>query len=109
MKIDIEHHDNQFNVALTSPTGNEPFITIKGCRIMQGPTGPFVSWPSRKQENGKFWNHVYASRAFGDAVLSAYNKSTAGAPPPPPRRAPPPPAAAPAKTGFDDMDDDIPF
>jgi DNA-binding cell septation regulator SpoVG len=87
MKIDIEHHDNQFNVALTSPTGNEPFITIKGCRIMQGPTGPFVSWPSRKQENGKFWNHVYASRAFGDAVLSAYNKSTAEAPPP--RRAPP--------------------
>jgi DNA-binding cell septation regulator SpoVG len=87
MKITIEHHTDQFNVALTA-NGDEPFLTIKGCRIMQGPTGPFVSWPSRKLDSGKYWNHVYASRAFGDAVLSAYNKSTAEAPPPP-RRAPP--------------------
>ena len=107
MKIGIEHHGEQFNVTLTG-SGEEPFITIKGCRIMQGPTGPFVSWPSRKQENGKFWNHVYASRAFGDAVLSAYNKSTAGAPPPAPRRATVPPPSK-ASTGFTDMDDDIPF
>ena len=33
-------------------------------------------------------------------------KTDATAPPPPP---PPPPRPAPAKTGYDDMDDDIPF
>ena len=109
MKINIEHHGEQFNVALSTPNADEPFITIKGCRIVNGSKWPFVSWPARKQENGKWWNHVYASEKFAAAVLSAYNKSTASAPPPPPRRAPPPPAAAPAKVGFDDMDDDIPF
>jgi DNA-binding cell septation regulator SpoVG len=99
MKITIEHHTDQFNVALTA-NGDEPFLTIKGCRIVQGQNGPFVSWPSRKLDSGKYWNHVYASRAFGDAVLSAYNKSKAAEAPV--RKAPP--KAAPA-----DFEDSIPF
>lgn len=80
MRIEIEHHNDQFNVALYAQ-GEEPFITIKGCRLVNGSKGPFVSWPSRKMDNGKYWNHVYASPAFGDAVVSAYNKSKADAPP----------------------------
>ncbi len=92
MNISIEHHQDQFNVALVNPGQSEPFITIKGCRIVQGQDGPFVSWPARKQENGKWWNHVYASKPFAAAVLSAYNKSKASAPPT--RRAPPPAAPA---------------
>lgn len=99
MKIGIEHHGEQFNVSLTG-SGDEPFITIKGCRIVQGQSGPFVSWPSRKLDSGKYWQHVYVSRAFGDAVLSAYNKSKATEVPPV-RKAPP--KAAP------DDDSDIPF
>lgn len=99
MKIGIEHHGEQFNVTLTG-SGEEPFITIKGCRIVQGQNGPFVSWPSRKLDSGKYWQHVYVSRAFGDAVLSAYNKSKAAEAPV--RKTPP--KAAPA-----DFDDDIPF
>ena len=98
MKITIEHHGEQFNVSLTG-SGEEPFITIKGCRIVQGQNGPFVSWPSRKLDSGKYWQHVYVSRAFGDAVLSAYNKSKAAEAPV--RKAPP--KAAP------DDDSDIPF
>jgi DNA-binding cell septation regulator SpoVG len=95
MNITIENHGDQFNVALTSPGKDEPFLTIKGCRVVNGSKGPFVSWPSRKQDNGKWWNHVYASDGFAAAVLSAYNKSKAEAP----RRAP----AAPHD------DSDIPF
>jgi DNA-binding cell septation regulator SpoVG len=85
--IGIEHHGDQFNVTLTSPGKTEPFVTIKGCRVVSGSNGPFVSWPSRKMDSGKYWNHVYASNEFAAAVLSAYNKSTAEAPPP--RPAPP--------------------
>jgi hypothetical protein len=100
MNIGIEHHTDQFNVTLTNPGQSEPFITIKGCRIMQGQSGPFVSWPSRKQDNGKYWNHVYASRAFGDAVLSAYNRSKAGAPAQSRRPPPPAPVADPNEPPF---------
>jgi hypothetical protein len=70
VNITIENHGDQFNVALTSPGKDEPFLTIKGCRVVNGSKGPFVSW----------WNHVYASEGFAAAVLSAYNKSKAEAP-----------------------------
>lgn len=100
MNIGIEHHNNdQFNVTLTSPGGSEPFLTVKGCRIIQGQNGPFVSWPAKKMDSGKYWNHVYTSRAFGDAVVAAYNKSKAAAP------APRPASRAPARPA----DDDVPF
>lgn len=98
MNIKIEHHGDQFNVALSTPNADEPFITIKGCRVVQGSNGSFVSWPARKQDNGKWWNHVYASEKFTAAVLSAYNKSKAEEPA---RKAPSRPSA--------DMDDDVPF
>jgi DNA-binding cell septation regulator SpoVG len=71
MKITIEHHGDQFNVALSTAEGKEPYITVKGCRIVNGSDGPFVSWPARKQDSGKWWNHVYASRPFAEAVLRA--------------------------------------
>ncbi|MEY4376121.1 MAG: SpoVG [Pseudomonadota bacterium] len=105
MKIAIEHHNDQFNVLLSSKEGAEPFLTIKGCRIVNGRNGPFVSWPARKLESGKYWNHVYASEAFGAAVIAA--AGGAPEPAPPPRPAPPP---APKRgTAFDDMDNDPPF
>lgn len=97
MNIGIEHHNDKFNVTLTSPGGSEPFLTVKGCRIFQGQNGPFVSWPATKLDSGKYLNHFYSSRAFGDAVLSAYNKSKAAAPAPRPAS-----RARPA-------DDDVPF
>ena len=73
MKIGIEHHNDQFNVTLASKEGAPPFLTIKGCRVVDGSKGPFVSWPAKKMESGKYWNHVYASEAFQAAVLEAVN------------------------------------
>jgi DNA-binding cell septation regulator SpoVG len=75
MKIVIEHHHDQFNVTLASKEGAQPFLTIRGCRIVDGSKGRFVSWPARKLDNGKYWNHVYASDAFVDAVIRAYDES----------------------------------
>lgn len=106
MKIIIEHHGDQFNVALQNPGQDEPFVTIKGCRIVNGSKGPFVSFPAKKLDSGKYWNHVYASQAFSDAIIRAANQDA----PPKPRQQPARQAPKQATgTGFDNMDDDIPF
>jgi DNA-binding cell septation regulator SpoVG len=75
MKISIEHIRDQFNVALSSKEGAEPFLTVKGARIVQGSKGPFVSWPAKKMDSGKYWNHVWCSDAFNQAVLSEAQKT----------------------------------
>lgn len=112
MKITIKHFDGKypsFNVSLSNE-GKEPFLEIKGCKIMNGSNGEFVSWPSRKKDDGTYWNHVYASNDFNAAVLQ---KAKAGQGPRPaaaPRPRPAPVAfATPVSSGFDDMSDDIPF
>jgi DNA-binding cell septation regulator SpoVG len=61
----------QFNVSLASKEGVEPFLIVKGCRIVNGSNGEFVSWPATKNQSaGKYWNHVWASDAFAAAVLA---------------------------------------
>ena len=36
------------------------FVDVYGCRIYDGKEGkPFISLPSRKGNDGKYWNHVY--------------------------------------------------
>lgn len=76
MKITIEHHDDRFNVGLSTKDG-EPFLVIKGCKVIQGQKGFFVSFPSKKLDSGKYWSHVYGSDSFQQAVISEYNKSKA--------------------------------
>lgn len=44
-------------------------MSIKGCRLAEGKKGKFVSYPSKKQDDGKYWNHVWASEKFNDVVL----------------------------------------
>lgn len=73
MKIVIEHRERDFNVGLTSKEGAEPFLIVRGCRVMDGSKGRFVSWPSRKTESGKWWSHCYSSDAFTQAVLKEYD------------------------------------
>lgn len=78
MKIGIEWFEGerpQFNVTLASGEGKDPLLTIKGCRIVDGQKGAFVSWPAKKLDSGKYWNHVYASEAFAVAVLQEAQKT----------------------------------
>lgn len=66
----------QFNVSLASAEGREPFLVVKGCRIVDGAKGAFVSWPATKNEKtGKYWNHCYASEPFSSAVLAEAEKT----------------------------------
>ena len=34
-------------------------VTIYGCRLVEGKKGQFVSFPQRKDKNGKYWNLAY--------------------------------------------------
>lgn len=109
MRITVQHFDGQypsFNISLHSAEGSEPFLVIKGCKIIEGQSGPFISYPSRKQDNGKYWNHVYGGEKFNEAVIKIAQGGQRR--PPPPRQAPPASRTAPS-SGFDDMSDDIPF
>lgn len=79
MKISVEWFDGdkpQFNVSLASGEGKQAFMTVKGCRIISGTKGDFISWPAKKNETtGKYWNHVYCSEQFNAAVLEEAIKS----------------------------------
>ena len=92
MKIVIEPHNDQYNIALASSDGKAPFLTIKGVRVVQGSRGPFLSWPARKMDNGKYFQHVWASEVFAEHVLKEIEKVK-----PAPKKAAP------------DDDSDIPF
>jgi DNA-binding cell septation regulator SpoVG len=78
MHLTVEHFDGkypQFNVNLHSKEGAQPFVTIKGARIIDGSKGPFISWPATKNEKtGKYWAHVFGSEGFNNAVMEAAKK-----------------------------------
>lgn len=108
MKVTIKWHEGKypsFNVSLHQAEGQEPFLEVKGCRIMQSNKGEFVSWPATKNEKtGKWWNHCYASEAFNDHVKALAKASM-------PQQAPQQETVRQASVAgsFDDFDDDIPF
>ena len=73
MHIEIKHFDGKypsFNVSLHSAEGKPEFLTIKGCRIVSGSKGEFVSWPATKGNDGKYWPHVWANEKFAAVVLA---------------------------------------
>ena len=105
MEILIEWQEQskypQFNLSLASKPGNDPFLVVKGCRIVSGKDGEFVSGPSTKGNNDKYWNHTYMSKDFSAVVLEKAKECQ------------PKPQQVPAKHqsggGFTDLDSDIPF
>ena len=103
MEIQIEHIDGKypsFNVALCSAPGAEPFLVVKGCRIVDGANGKFVSGPATKNQNtGKYWNHTYFGEKFSAAVLEKAQKQA-----PKPSR-----AGGTSRPTNEDLDSDIPF
>jgi DNA-binding cell septation regulator SpoVG len=72
MKLSVKWFDGkypQFNLMIASQEGKDPFIEVKGCRIVSGSDGEFVSGPSTKGSTGKYWNHVFMSKDFSEVVL----------------------------------------
>jgi hypothetical protein len=100
MQINIQWHNDQFNLGLASKEGSDNFLTVMGCRIRPYDGKEFISWPASKNpKTGKWWNHVMASDEFQSHVLKLAHAAK-------PQAAPP---AQQKKGGVDDMSDDIPF
>lgn len=77
MDIRIKHYEGKypsFNVSLASNPQAEEFLTIKGCRIVAGKNGDFISWPATKNGD-KYWSHVWANEAFAAAILKKAQES----------------------------------
>jgi DNA-binding cell septation regulator SpoVG len=82
MKIIIDRFETRFlpdgkevkSFNLQLANGAEPFLTVFGCKLMSGSKGPWVSFPARKSDDGKWWNHCKASEAFQAAILAEIDK-----------------------------------
>ena len=72
MFVSIVHNEGQypsFDIRLHNAEGAEPFLSVKKCKIIDGKNGPFVSYPARKDDKGKYWPHVYGGEKFNEHVL----------------------------------------
>jgi DNA-binding cell septation regulator SpoVG len=97
MHINIEWRTGKypsFNIHLATKEGKDAFMTIRGCKIIESEKGQFVSFPSRKMDDGKYWNHVWSSKDFNDHVLNLALESQ-------PKEE--------SRSSKDDDSDDIPF
>ena len=102
MHIEIEWRTGKypsFNIHLASKEGKDAFMTIRGCKIIESEKGQFVSFPAKKMDDGKYWNHVWATSEFNELILKKAKSAPAAAP----RQ-----QAKPADP-LEGMDDDIPF
>lgn len=98
MQINIEWKMTKyptFSFALCSKEGADPFLIVHDCRIVDGKNGPFVSFPARKDDQGKYWNYVRAGEKFGAHLLEMAQKAM--------------PSSKPAKPSHSTEDSDIPF
>lgn len=43
-------------------------VTIYGCRVVEGSKGDFVSFPSHKGKDGKFYNHAWVKLSDEDTA-----------------------------------------
>jgi hypothetical protein len=110
MKLSVKWFDGtypSFNLEIASGEGKEPFLTVKGCRIQSGKDGEFVSGPSTKGKNDKYWNHTFMSKEFSAVVLKIAKAAQPETAKPAPK---PETKSATAKNGgFDSFEDDVPF
>ena len=42
-------------------------VTIYGCRCVEGKNGDFIAFPSKKGNDGKYYNHVYVALSDEDS------------------------------------------
>ena len=102
MHITVKWFDGKyptFNLILSTKEGKEPFLEVKGCRIVSGKVGEFVSGPSTKGSNDKYWNHTYMSKDFSAVVLEKAKEAQ-------PKQSDQKQSKS---SGSDDFESDIPF
>lgn len=58
-----------FTIKVASEPGREPFMSIRSCQIKDGPTGKFISYPAKKQQDGTYFKFFFGNDLFNRAVL----------------------------------------
>lgn len=59
-KFVVEHVHQFEDGTITFNLTVDEFVSIYNCRIYDGKDGkPFVSFPARKGNDGKYWNYAY--------------------------------------------------
>ena len=59
-KLTVERVHQFDDGSITFNLKVDGFVDIYGCRIYDGKDGkPFISFPARKGNDGKYWNHAY--------------------------------------------------
>lgn len=52
-------------------------VTIYGCKVVEGKNGDFISFPSHKGKDGKYYNHAYiklSDEAAADIIAQVEKK-----------------------------------
>jgi DNA-binding cell septation regulator SpoVG len=70
MHISIEpsKSGSTFGVAIHKTKDEKPFMVVKGCRLVGGNNGMFVSGPATKMNDGKWFNYIFMDKAFGEYI-----------------------------------------
>lgn len=98
-KIELSQSMKTCGIAIHKKGEEKPFMVIKGCKIVNGQNGPFLSGPATKIDNDWF-NYLFMSKEFSQYIsemaVKAFPKQAQG-------------SKAPASGGGMIIDDDIPF
>ena len=64
--------DESVSFDLQIAVAPERILTVYGCRIAKGRQDDFVSFPSRKGKDGKYYSHAYLrlTQAEQDAIIA---------------------------------------
>ena len=68
VKIEPSSTGKTLGIAFHKAGAEKPFAVVKGCRIASGSNGEFVSGPSTKMDDGKWFSYLFMDKDFGAYV-----------------------------------------
>ena len=74
LKVEMSQSGQTFGLAFHKPGNDKPLFVIKGCRLVGGQNGMFVSGPASKMNDGKWFNYLFMDKAFGEFVTKEVEK-----------------------------------
>ena len=95
MEIKIKWSESGKTFSVSLDAGKGDFLSIKGCRIVNGNDGDFIGWPATKLDTGEWLRYALANEAFSSAVLKKAKETS--------------PGRQEVKRKTDEFNDDIPF
>ena len=73
-KIEPSTSGKTCNIAIHKKGEEKPFLVVKGFRMANGQNSPFLSGPSTKMDDGKWFNYIFMSKEFGGYITDMASK-----------------------------------